>query len=74
MAGKAIDLTGRMSVRLTAIERAGSDERGKATWKGVCDCGNAAVIVGYILGVALLNASDRPGAVHGIFPERTFTC
>ena len=56
----AIDLAGRTFARLTAIERAGSNERRKAAWKGVCDCGNAAVIVGYILGVALLNASDRP--------------
>jgi hypothetical protein len=56
----AIDLAGRTFARLTAIERAGIDERGKATWKGVCDCGNAAVIVGYILGVALPNVSDRP--------------
>jgi hypothetical protein len=39
----AIDLTGRRFGRLTAIKRAGSNERGKAMWACLCDCGNAAV-------------------------------
>jgi hypothetical protein len=56
----ANDLAGRTFERLKVASRAGSNERGKATWKGVCDCGNAAVIVGYIRRVAPLNVADRP--------------
>lgn len=42
---KVIDLTGRRFGRLTVIERHGSDKRGSALWRCVCDCGNEVVVV-----------------------------
>jgi hypothetical protein len=60
----ATDLAGRRLWRLKIATRPGSDERWKATWNRICGCGKAAVIVGYILRVALLDVSDRPSAAN----------
>lgn len=40
---KAKNLTGTTFGTLTALERVGSDERGKALWRCACTCGNAHV-------------------------------
>ena len=40
------DLTGQKFGRLTVVERAGSNARGRATWRCACDCGNSLVVVG----------------------------
>ena len=70
----ANDLTGRTFGRLKVVTRAGSDERGKALWKCICDCGETAVIVGYSLTrgdtqscgcLVGLVASTRPSALYG---------
>lgn len=45
----ANDLTGRTYGRLMVVSRAGSDERNKALWTCLCDCGENAVIAGYNL-------------------------
>lgn len=37
---KCIDLTGQRFGRLTIISRCGSDKRGNAKWKCICDCGS----------------------------------
>lgn len=38
------DLTGQRFGRLTVIERAGSDNQKRATWKCQCDCGNVIIV------------------------------
>jgi len=38
--GKKIDLTGRVFGRLTVLEEAGRNQRGKILWKCLCECGN----------------------------------
>lgn len=35
-----IEMTGRTFGRLTVLERAGRDPRGKITWRCSCECGN----------------------------------
>ena len=43
--GKLIDLTGQRFGRLVVVERAGSTQRGQATWLCRCDCGNETAVV-----------------------------
>lgn len=43
---KVNDLTGRRFGRLTVVERAGSNARGRATWLCLCDCGRTLVVAG----------------------------
>ena len=44
MSRKCIDLTGQKFGRLTVIERAGSDSKGRAVWLCKCECGNVRVV------------------------------
>lgn len=46
---KIKDLTGQHYGRLTVLDYAGSDKRGKATWRCTCECGNTATVDGYDL-------------------------
>lgn len=46
---EAIDITGQRFGHLTVIERAGTNEERKATWKCACDCGNECIVVGKYL-------------------------
>lgn len=46
MGKKVIDETGHRYGRLTVIERAGSDERGRVRWLCKCDCGTEKVVRG----------------------------
>lgn len=43
---KVNDLTGLRFGRLTVVSRSGSNDRGRATWLCVCDCGRDKVILG----------------------------
>ena len=47
MASKRVkDITGQKFGRLTAMEYIGSDSRGKAKWRFMCECGNVVVCAG----------------------------
>lgn len=43
---KALDLTGQRFGRLTVIERAENNKRGKTMWLCKCDCGNTTIAQG----------------------------
>ena len=43
------DITGQRFGHLTVAEIAGRDKGGRATWRCVCDCGNAVSVAGYSL-------------------------
>jgi len=43
---KVVDLTGKIFGRLTVIERAENDIRGKSRWKVLCDCGGTKIVPG----------------------------
>lgn len=43
------DLSGQKFGMLTAIERVGSDKKGTALWKCVCDCGKETIVRTYAL-------------------------
>ena len=43
---KVIDLTGQKFGKLTVVENAGKDKRGKTIWKCECDCGNTTIVRG----------------------------
>lgn len=43
------DLTGQRFGRLTVLERAGSDNHERATWRCLCDCGQLHTVAGYAL-------------------------
>lgn len=49
MKAERIDMVGQKYGRLTVVEFAGISNNGEATWKCLCDCGNAAVVRGYHL-------------------------
>lgn len=81
---KVNDLTGQRFGRLTVIERAGSNTRGRATWLCRCDCGETVVALGNALsrhntkscGCLVPDASSAVGkkrAVHGKTGERLFS-
>lgn len=42
--GKKIDLVGQRFGRLSVIEEAGRDKRGKVLWECQCDCGNRVIV------------------------------
>ena len=44
--GRVIDMTGKKVNRLTIIERAGSNNQGKALWRCQCDCGKEIIVNG----------------------------
>jgi hypothetical protein len=46
---QVIDLTGKKFGRLTVIERAENDDRGKTFWKCKCDCGNETTVNSSVL-------------------------
>ena len=47
--GKFKDLTGQKFGRLTVIERADNDDRGKVRWLCKCECGNTHIAISYNL-------------------------
>ena len=78
------DLTGQTFDRLTVVERAGSNARGRATWLCHCECGNDVIVVGNALlrrntkscGCLVPDVSSANGkkrAVHGKTGERLFS-
>lgn len=46
---KLVDLTGERFGLLTVIERSGSDAKGRATWRCLCDCGREKVAASYLI-------------------------
>lgn len=47
--GKLIDLAGQRYGRLAVIEMAGRNEHNQRLWRCVCDCGNSAEVLGFLL-------------------------
>lgn len=71
------DLTGQVFGRLTVLERAGSNPRGRATWKCKCDCGNETTVLGNNLLSGNTNNCKHHGHIkHGhasaILKSRTY--
>lgn len=65
MANKARDMTGLRVGSLTAIQREGSDEHGRALWMLRCDCGNTLVRkAANIMKAANDNAPSSCGCQH----------
>lgn len=46
---KVVEMVGKKFGRLTVTERAGSNHKGNATWRCICDCGNECVVCGVYL-------------------------
>jgi hypothetical protein len=57
------DLTGQVFGRLTVVERAGSNQHGRALWRCRCDCGNEVVV----LGNSLLTSRTQACGKHPSF-------
>ena len=55
--GNVIDLIGQKFGHLTVVNRAGSDNRGEATWECKCDCGNPQHLI--VLGSNLRNGHTQ---------------
>lgn len=49
MMGKPIDMTGHRYGRLSVIEMAGRNKHNQRMWRCICDCGNTAEIIGFLL-------------------------
>lgn len=47
--GAPIDMTGQKHGRLTVIEMAGRNKHNQRLWRCVCDCGNDAEVLGFLL-------------------------
>jgi len=47
--GKAIDLTGQRFGRLAVVEMAGHNKHGQRLWRCICDCGNDAEVLGFLM-------------------------
>lgn len=61
--GKFKDLTGQKFGRLTVIERADNDDRGKVRWLCKCECGNTHTVITYHLTHGLCKSC---GCMHKI--------
>ena len=46
---RPLELSGKHFGRLTVVERDGSDKKGDSLWLCKCDCGNEAIVRGYLL-------------------------
>ena len=47
--GKAIDMSGHRYGRLTVVEMSGHNKHNQRLWRCVCDCGNDAEVIGFLL-------------------------
>lgn len=77
---KLINLIGRHFGRLTVIERADNNKRGKSRWLCKCNCKNEIIILGYHLksghtqscGCLQKKMAGMANTIHGHWNDRTY--